>query len=211
MKTDVFDDRDHVEWHDGVEKYGFWCFSVSDSKWLDNIKDLQSVLSPVLQRDYLRFPHVTVATLGLMTEANWCLFEQQLEALNILSMSPVVLDWQAFSSYIHVPIIRLAYQGLVQQGRGLQEHQIIQIRKQLHSISTGDDQSDYDPHITLGYYSQCLEIDTVLQRVAQHSSNTDIECPKSHHFNELLFCTYQTSNIKGAIEIYHRVPLDPIV
>lgn len=140
MLTEVFEDRDYIEWHRGIKEYGFWCFKITNPSWLNQIKGLQNALATHLLEDYLRFPHITVSTVGLMNVSNWKLVEKQASKLATSNLTPIRAFWNEASSYQHVPIIRV---GVLNHSTHLN-----QIRKLLHSVTYGDDTEVYDPHIT---------------------------------------------------------------
>ncbi|HHS92165.1 MAG TPA: hypothetical protein ENK82_02345 [Campylobacterales bacterium] len=197
MVAEVFEDRDHVAWHQGIKTYGFWCFKINNPSWLEKIKALQHALAPQLMDDYMRFPHITVATVGLMHRENGKLAKQQVSRLLEDTPKVVSLSWQEASSYKHVPIIRLKTNSLTLE----------EIRKRLHGITRGDDTSLYDPHITLGYYAFPVELSSVYKNLEREL----LENSSEHFFNELHFCTYETSSIKGSLKIRNTIKLVNIV
>ncbi len=191
--TDVLIDKDYFEWHGGVRHYGFWCVRINDGSWLDHLSHVTHIFAPYLQTDYLRFPHVTIATVGLMDDRSWQVVERQKNLLKSLSCSKLDLIWEEISSYQHSPIIKVASQ----------ENALHKIRDNLHTISHGDDLDLFDPHITLGYYAKEFSLkDNLLGKKSDAKSIKNIE------IRELLFCTYETYTIKGPISIEFTMNLE---
>ena len=195
MKTQVLKERDYVEWHGGIEQYGFWCMKISDAGWLQNISELQGLLQPILLAGYSRFAHITVATVGLMSPHKWSVVERQMKAMQAIKVGAVHLGWRGFASYHHSPIIRVY----------CQTSSLTTIRACLHQVCVGDDNPPYDPHITLGYYAQQLDISAVYQSV---KPKEPMDAIQQVPVTELLFCTYNTTSIKGPIKIQQVLPLE---
>jgi len=181
------EDRDYVEWHGGIKEYGFWCFKITNQSWLEQIEGLQKALAKDLLDEYLRFPHITVATVGLMNASRWALLEKQVAKLTANHPKAVSVFWKEASSYKQVPMVRVASDS----------SQLDEIRKLLHAVTRGDDQEVYDPHITLGYYASQVELDSIYAGVEEHLLFNETE----HLFTALHFCTYDSSSIKGSISI----------
>ncbi|WDE97968.1 hypothetical protein PQO03_19255 [Lentisphaera profundi] len=193
IRTDVLVDRDYREWHGGIALYGFWCVQIEDSSWIDRLNCVKSSFKPFLQDGYQRFPHVTIATVGLMNDENWRVANRQIKLLRMLKLSKIGLSWKAVSSYIHSPIVRVSSS----------KNYLSKIREQLHLISLGDDSSDFDPHITLGYYSSITSIDSTLMT----GEESCVQKFDSLEIGEIKFCTYETHTIKGSLSVQSSIDL----
>jgi 2'-5' RNA ligase len=186
----IFEDRDHADWHGGIEEYGFWCVRIQDDVWLRGIRAIQGALGKDLLAGYSRFPHVTIHALGLMDERRWGLFQQQLAALTNAVLDPLVVSCSQLSSYDHCPILRVSCGG----------ESMVRIRHLLHAVTRGDDMDAFDPHVTLGYYANVLDIAAVLRPLS-------LDPFPDHYVEEILFCTYRTNSIKGPLRVLDAVSL----
>ena len=62
----MFCDRNFVEWHGGIEEYGFWAIGINDLKWVLAFKSARAQLSPFLYPGYHPAPHITLVPSGLL-------------------------------------------------------------------------------------------------------------------------------------------------
>ncbi|MEM1145558.1 MAG: 2'-5' RNA ligase family protein [Pseudomonadota bacterium] len=186
----LFEDRDHTEWHGGHDEYGFWCFRVEHPAWLVEFERLQSELQAELLDGYQRFPHITLATVGLMDEQRWTIVDQQIAQINASNVCPVNAGFGCLDSFDHSPMI-----SVLDNEGGLEA-----IRRVLHAVSRGDDPDAFTPHLTLGYYSRVVLIDSVLRPL-------QARCVEGCTLKQLLFCTFDTRSIKGPISVKRTVKL----
>lgn len=193
IKTSILPDRNFTEWHKGIRLYGFWCIEVNDDQWLECLSGVRTKFCPQLMADYQRFPHITIATVGLMNDDNWQIVKQQVDLLQSLKLSSVEVSWMEVSSYDHSPMVRVNDFN----------NDLCILRKSLHSISKGDDSSVFDPHITLGYYSKLVH----LENIQDMGKNCGISYLKHLTVNSIKFCTYETHSIKGPISVSKTVEL----
>lgn len=193
ITTDVLVDRDYREWHGGITLYGLWCIQIEDDAWIDRLSCVRSSFNPYLQDEYQRFPHVTVATVGLMSDENWHVVDCQMKLLQRLRFTKIDLSLDSVSSYVHSPIVRVSSS----------KNYLSRIRENLHLISIGDDSGDFDPHITLGYYSSITSIDNTHIMAKE----CDILELNSVEIGEIYFCTYETKSIKGSLSIQSKIEL----
>lgn len=193
ITTDVLADIDYVEWHGGVPLYGFWCIKIEDSAWIDRLNRLKSAYSPYLQADYQRCHHVTIATVGLMSEESWQVVDRQIKLLRSLNFDSIDLCWGNISSFIHSPIISVFSL----------DNSLSKMRESLHLISMGDDSNVFEPHITLGYYSKILSFDNTHIVWEEH----DLMALDHLKVESIQFCTYATDTIKGPISVKYIIDL----
>ena len=193
ITTDVLVDRDYQEWHGGIAHYGFWCIQIEDASWIDRLNCVKSSFNPYLQDGYQRFPHVTIATVGLMSDENWHVVDRQVKLLRMLKFTKIDLSWGTVSSYVHSPIVRVSSS----------KNYLSKVRESLHTISIGDDSSDFDPHITFGYYSSITSIDST-EMTGKGCGILEFD---SVEIGEIKFCTYETHSIKGSISVQCRIDL----
>lgn len=185
--SDIIDDRNFIEWHKGIRYYGVWCLPISNTQWLQKIQDIQQKFSHVLLPNYLRMPHITIATVGLMCATQYVLVRKQLNLLASLLWQPIVIQWQGVSSYAHSPIIKVTSP----------HQQLCYLRKTLHQVTQGDDTDEYDPHITLGYYNSVVNLASLINQLA-------IKIDDEMLVNELCFCTYATDSIKSELIVQEK-------
>jgi 2'-5' RNA ligase len=186
-------ERNYVEWHDGISQYGFWCIEIEEDNWLQHLKSITDAFSGDLQADYQRFPHITIATVGLMDDANWDIVQRQHALLQALNLPKIMLCWQGVASYQHCPIIKVTSEN----------KSLLALRDSLLSISSVDNTPIFDAHITLGYYAKSRLIENIEQY-----GNEDQYIPVSPLLiHNVKFCTYQTDTIKGPINVNKVIEL----
>ncbi|GLS90201.1 hypothetical protein GCM10007916_12680 [Psychromonas marina] len=193
ITTEVPADIDFVDWHGGIQLYGFWCIKIEDDAWVDRLNRVRSIFHPYLQTGYQRFHHVTIATVGLMDAERWQVVERQVKLLRRLNCEKFNVCWEGLSSYVHSPIV-----SVISPDNGLSK-----LRDSLHLISTGDDSSVFDAHITLGYYATALS----LEKVPMGGEDVDLATLEHLKVDNIQFCTYQTNTIKGPISVKYIIDL----
>jgi 2'-5' RNA ligase len=185
ITTIAMRERNYVEWHGGITQYGFWCVEIEADNWLQRLKSTTTAFSGYLQAGYQRFPHITIATVGLMDEVNWDIVEQQCALLQALNLPKITLCWQGVASYQHCPIISVTSEN----------NSLLSLRDSLLSVSSVDNTANFDAHITLGYYAK----NRLIEDIEQYE-NEALQIPASPLLiHNIKFCTYQTDTIKGPI------------
>ncbi|MFQ3228825.1 2'-5' RNA ligase family protein [Reinekea sp.] len=185
--------RDFIEWHQGVKHFGFWAIEVTASDCLTKIKDHQARLSKYLHQDYLRQPHITLATAGLISNQNNqnVRVAKQIEQLERVKLSPFTIQLSGCDSFSVCPYLGVRDRSgqlntLREPLKGAPEHEV----------------SDYTPHVTLGFYDKAYETKEIVERISELPSN-DVEFT----VNEIIYAQYETNEVQGPYKVLHRLKL----
>lgn len=182
-------DRDFKEWHGGIAEYGVWAVIIEDADWLACWQTASIHLDRFLHTDYRRQPHITIATCGLMHERHF---------------NQATLDRQIALLEDHKPPIFMIESGRLNSFSTAPYIEIHDAQDILTGLSTtlGLKTRRYVPHLTVGFYRDAYRADEVAERLAAFAPwNLKFEV------RELHFCTYETHDIKGRLEIRHRIRL----
>ena len=189
--------RDFYEWHQGIKHYGFWAIEVTDPNCLTIIKQCQQHLTGMLHPNYCRQPHITLSACGLIDEQHFnsqCL-QQQIHALTTANFHAFKLNLSKVDSFTTAPYLSIEDPTSA----------LAPIRKCLHSVSRGEEASEYIAHVTLGFYQQAYKTATVNQQLLSASKlycqNTEFKV------NEIIFARYNTHEIQGRYQVLHRISL----
>ena len=196
QKTIPHRDRDFVKWHGGIAHYGFWAIVVDDPNWLKFFDAACSQVRHFIHPGYQRLPHITIIACGLFAETHFSPqhLAGQLTALNEAMFPPFSLKAGSLNSFTSAPYIT------VEESTGT----LNQIRRLLSSISEEDKPDQYQPHITLGLYRDAF--DTL--QVAKCLRGFQYTPIKPMLVTELVFCSYETKNVQGPVNVLERVKLD---
>lgn len=187
-------DKNFIEWHNGVESYGLWCFIIESQEWLSIIQRYQQRLQKYLIEGYHRIPHITISTVGLMKPSQWNQLEKQLTMLQSSCFTAPEIEIKNFDSYAHNPILRVSFQ----------DSELKQLRKALAEIAMdNDDKEPFDPHITLGHYNDKIPFASLFKSV----SDISVTSCSSLKIHSLSFCIYQTHSINSELSIIHTVDI----
>jgi 2'-5' RNA ligase len=191
--------RDFVEWHRGIERYGFWAVLVDDRDWLELLETARSHVGQLIHPGYQRAPHITVAACGLLSEEHFSrqLQRRQAAALTEEKVPPFLLGAGALDSFASAPYIT------VEDPAG----SLAGLRSILATISKEDSPGNYKPHITLGLYQEAFET----QSVASHLQAFRLPPVRQLLVTELAFCAYETSNVQGPFAVLERVPFAGLI
>lgn len=186
--------HDPLNWHQGIEHYGFWAIVVQQEDWLKAFQRARAHVKTLVLPDYQRAPHITLSACGLVDRAHFCeeKLARQIRALEELKLSPFSLESLGLDSFETAPYLSINKHPL-----------LLKIRGTLESICQDNPACDYHPHLTLGFYKQSYSLST-LQR---HLSGYTQPVLPSLSVQSLCYCTYQTKEIQGNITIRHTLPL----
>lgn len=193
--------RDFHEWHQGIKHYGFWAIEVTDSSCLTIIKQCQQQLTGLLHPNYCRQPHITLSACGLIDKQHFnsqCL-QQQIHALSTANLKAFNLQLSKVDSFTTAPYLAIEDPTAA----------LAPIRKCLHSISRGEEVSEYIAHVTLGFYQQAYKTINVFKQLLaiseRYCQNTEFNT--DFKVNEIVFARYNTHEIQGRYQVMHRIPL----
>ena len=186
--------RDFVEWHQGIKCFGFWAIEVTDLDCLAKIKAHQAHLSNYLHHDYLRQPHITLATAGLISNKNDQdeKVAKQIQKLVRDKFSNFSLQLIGCNSFSVCP-----YLGVRDQ-----EGQLNTLREQLKGCSEHE-LSDYTPHVTLGFYDKAYKTKEIVECISEFPTN-DVEFT----VKEIIYAQYETREVQGPYKVLYRLKLD---
>ena len=186
--------RDVVEWHQGIQYFGFWAIEIFDTACREKIRVHQAQLAPLLHPDYLRQPHITLWPAGLMAEQHYNKAKLHLHIAQLIDakISAFSLRLSSVNSFMHCPYLAIS-DPLDNLNR---------LRQHFSYIAPADSPMSYTPHVTLGFYNQAYpSSDLVTEFVKLNWA--DIE----FRVTELIFAQYKTKDIQGPYQVLHRIRL----
>lgn len=195
IHTIAFCDQDSVEWHGGIEEYGFWGIGIDDPVWITAFESARVHLSPFLYPGYQRAPHITIVPCGLLDSSHFSETrrQRQLASLTEARMETFSLHVGPLDSFASTPYI-----SVIDPTGALDI-----IRELLQQTIREDNLGKYVPYLTLRHYRDTFE--TVV--VADHLKKITMNPTKPLVVKELLFCAYKTKESQGPFEILERVKL----
>lgn len=186
------EDRDFREWHQGIAEYGVWVIMIENPLWKLACDNAARRLAPFLHKHYLRQPHITIAPCGLMHPDHFSETDLQRQMHVLRSVQPCRFSLSAtrLNSFASAPFIQV---------EGQSDH-LAGIRSML--LPEGEAEH-FTPHVTIGLYRDRFPTKLLAQELWQ----LGIPALPAIEVRELLFCTYQTHDIKGPLSIQRRFPL----
>lgn len=188
--------RDFFEWHQGIKHYGFWAIEIHNEDCLQIIQQAQQSLADKLHPHYLRQAHITLSAAGLLDDKFFTNIhlQQQVKKIHDAKLKNFSLYLSQIHSFTTSPYLSIEDPS----------HSLDTIRSLLHSISPGEDASQYIPHTTLGFYKNAYKTAELLKQFSTFA------CPKKAFLaGDIIFARYNTSEIQGRYEVLHRIPLTP--
>ena len=195
--TQVCEDRDFSEWHQGCPWCTVWVVLTDTPLLQMTVQVTRNVLKDLLLPRYLRQPHITIAYRGL-TSGNAVqhpaaeFTAQQLQAdvatLQTCKLQPFFIHIQGASSFATVPYLA------IQKDEG--RHRLHQLQRSLSSTVDDQSEQDYTPHITLGHYAQSVKMTTVqtmLHKTLAHQPAVELLVERLH------LVRYDTRDIAGPL------------
>lgn len=187
--------RDFYEWHKGIEHFGFWAIEIFSSDCLDKIKKYQEHLEDKLHPNYLRQPHITLLTSGLLSKDYFSndLILKQVKKIKKSKIKPFSLSLSSANSFSTCPYLCI--------NNSLDE--LISIRECLYTDTLKEINSPkYTPHVTLGFYNKEYETSAIVKDM------DSLYLPDINFtVNEIVFAQYKTRDIQGPYEVLYRIKL----
>jgi 2'-5' RNA ligase len=182
------------DWHQGIERYGFWAVLVDCPAWLDEISRAQEHVKTFIHPNYQRAPHITLSACGLIDEAYFskALLAKQIAGIQSLKTPSFTISNAQINSFASAPYLEIVQHPL-----------LTSFRSQLEIVARDNPALRYTPHITLGFY-QAQHLKTA---VAAHLENFNTRHLPPFIVNEISYCSYSTSEIQGPLEIEHKIAL----
>jgi 2'-5' RNA ligase len=189
-------DRNFVEWHNGISRYGFWAVVINDPKWIALWDAAHAQVKQFVHPDYQRTPHITIIACGLLDQNHFSneQLRQQWRVLNEMMIPPFYLRVSSLNSFATAPCLMIEDST----------EALKQIRDRLTVISEEDGPVQYQPHITLGLYRDAFSTVKVADCLARFKYTS----MKPTLVTELAFCVFETKEIQGQFRIMKRIRLN---
>ncbi|AQZ98100.1 2'-5' RNA ligase family protein [Comamonas kerstersii] len=198
--TEVCEDRDFAEWHQGRPWCGVWVVRAEAPRVQALVQVARSALRPWLLPRYARQPHITLAYRGLMprdaadTQAEFGLPQllADVQALQAAQLPPFAWQLQGVGSFSTVPYLALSHSPALHIA-----HEALMARTPYPGWH-------YVPHITLGHYGRRLPLAEALQALQSSVPDGPLHAAQA---DALWLARYRSSDIAGPLYFEGRFDL----
>ena len=198
--TEVCEDRDFAEWHQGRPWGGVWVVRAEAPRVQALVQVARSALRPWLLPRYARQPHITLAYRGLMprdaadTQAEFGLPQllADVQALQAAQLPPFAWQLQGVGSFSTVPYLALSHSPALHIA-----HEALMARMPYPGWH-------YVPHITLGHYGRRLPLAEALQALQSSVPDGPLHAAQA---DALWLARYRSSDIAGPLYFEGRFDL----
>lgn len=198
--TEVCEDRDFAEWHQGRPWCGVWVVRAEAPRVQALVQVARSALRPWLLPRYARQPHITLAYRGLMprdaadTQAEFGLPQllADVQALQAAQLPPFAWQLQGVGSFSTVPYLALSHSPALHIA-----HEALMARTPYPGWH-------YVPHITLGHYGRRLPLADALQALQSSVPDGPLHAAQA---DALWLARYRSSDIAGPLYFEGRFDL----
>lgn len=198
--TEVCEDRDFAEWHQGRPWCGVWVVRAEAPRVQALVQVARSALRPWLLPRYARQPHITLAYRGLMprdaadTQAEFGLPQllADVQALQAAQLPPFAWQLQGVGSFSTVPYLALSHSLALHIA-----HEALMARMPYPGWH-------YVPHITLGHYGRRLPLAEALQALQSSVPGGPLHAAQA---DALWLARYRSSDIAGPLYFEGRFDL----
>ena len=198
--TEVCEDRDFAEWHQGRPWCGVWVVRAEAPRVQALVQVARSALRPWLLPRYARQPHITLAYRGLMprdaadTQAEFGLPQllADVQALQAAQLPPFAWQLQGVGSFSTVPYLALSHIPALHIA-----HEALMARTPYPGWH-------YVPHITLGHYGRRLPLAEALQALQSSVPDGPLHAAQA---DALWLARYRSSDIAGPLYFEGRFDL----
>ena len=198
--TEVCEDRDFAEWHQGRPWCGVWVVRAEAPRVQALVQVARSALRPWLLPRYARQPHITLAYRGLMprdaadTQAEFGLpqLRADVQALQAAQLPPFAWQLQGVGSFSTVPYLALSHSPALHIA-----HEALMARMPYPGWH-------YVPHITLGHYGRRLPLAEALQALQSSVPDGPLHAAQA---DALWLARYRSSDIAGPLYFEGRFDL----
>lgn len=198
--TEVCEDRDFAEWHQGRPWCGVWVVRAEAPRVQALVQVARSALRPWLLPRYARQPHITLAYRGLMprdaadTQAEFGLPQllADVQALQAAQLPPFAWQLQGVGSFSTVPYLALSHSPALHIA-----HEALMARMPYPGWH-------YVPHITLGHYGRRLPLAEALQALQSSVPDGPLHAAQA---DALWLARYRSSDIAGPLYFEGRFDL----
>lgn len=198
--TEVCEDRDFAEWHQGRPWCAVWVVRAEAPRVQALVQVARSALRPWLLPRYARQPHITLAYRGLMprdaadTQAEFGLPQllADVQALQAAQLPPFAWQLQGVGSFSTVPYLALSHSPALHIA-----HEALMARMPYPGWH-------YVPHITLGHYGRRLPLADALQALQSSVPDGPLHAAQA---DALWLARYRSSDIAGPLYFEGRFDL----
>lgn len=198
--TEVCEDRDFAEWHQGRPWCAVWVVRAEAPRVQALVQVARSALRPWLLPRYARQPHITLAYRGLMprdaadTQAEFGLPQllADVQALQAAQLPPFAWQLQGVGSFSTVPYLALSHSPALHIA-----HEALMARTPYPGWH-------YVPHITLGHYGRRLPLAEALQALQSSVPDGPLHAAQA---DALWLARYRSSDIAGPLYFEGRFDL----
>lgn len=198
--TEVCEDRDFAEWHQGRPWCGVWVVRAEAPRVQALVQVARSALRSWLLPRYARQPHITLAYRGLMprdaadTQAEFGLPQllADVQALQAAQLPPFAWQLQGVGSFSTVPYLALSHSPALHIA-----HEALMARMPYPGWH-------YVPHITLGHYGRRLPLAEALQALQSSVPGGPLYAAQA---DALWLARYRSSDIAGPLYFEGRFDL----
>ena len=198
--TEVCEDRDFAEWHQGRPWCAVWVLRAEAPQVQAWVHAARAPLQPWLLPRYARQPHVTLAYRGLMprdaedAQAEFALpqLRTDVQALQAAQLPPFDWQLQGVGSFSTVPYLAVSPSPALHA-----VHETLMA----HTPYPG---WHYVPHITLGHYGQRLPLADALQTLQASVPDGVLHAAQA---DALWLARYRSSDIAGPLYFEGRFDL----
>ncbi len=198
--------REYPEWHQGRQQFCVWAILLDQPAVLEYLAAAQYWLSDFLIQPYQRQAHITLSACGFwqpdpglikvkqLDNFPDALLEQQVQALDRLSLEPFQLRIGALNSFSSAPYLEVEdKQGALPALRTCMPGYFERIRE-----------INYTPHVTVGCYRERFNTDAVASRI---NDFTFSESPIVIAVYEIALLRYSTNDIGSELIAEQRYKL----
>ncbi len=178
-------DRDFVEWHQGRPRYYCWVILVDAPDWSGAVSRAANALSPWLVPGYQRPPHVTILPGGFPGSR----IDAEALSAAMRQIQPFSLHLGGLGSFTSSPCFEV----------GDPADALLRMRRLLRPIlcdsasRVGDE--DYQPHMTVGLYSERFSTEEITRRIVAFENGP----VNPVEVGGISLCCYDTRSIKGPL------------
>lgn len=183
--------QDYPDWHKNRQNFAVWYIEIDHPTIIHYCQKLRQQFSQFLHDDYHRQFHITLFVNGFLvdepqfdddfTSADLARQIDQLQNMNCPAFSVYLTHIHSFSSSLFIQV-NDEYQYLTK------------LRQQLGQTLVEVAPTQYVPHITLGFYHQAFLGQTILDKIAQVTTQ-NIEMK----VNKLICGIYQANQLQGKL------------
>lgn len=188
------EDKNHYDWHKGIERYGFWAIVIKDEYWLKEFHLARKYISTLVLPNYKRRPHITLSACGLIDSSHFSndKLQAQVEVLRKQRFKAFSIKLNNLDSFESAPFLSVSKNASLSK-----------IRDTLENVHQDNPALEYTPHLTLGFYDDRYDTTLIRQYLSSYSQSK----VSPLRVDRIAFCHYQTNRIQEDFFIEFELPL----